>query len=144
MMDNLTKMVEGITQAIAERKAEVGKIEGLIAEIYGSNCVGREWWRDKDVEGKTSKLYINHSIDQSCPLHGVPDKGDRIRAYVGSDWGKIADVREAMDKTNTLQQLRSRLSRLKGALYGCESSMRRFFYNLGYAVRSDGRIESEW
>lgn len=145
-MDNerLIGMVSGIEDAIKTRQAEMTEMERELAALDGTTCIGREWWRDKDHPRKEAKLYINHSIDQACPLHGKPEPGGRLRVYVGSDFANIADVREAMDREVHRQELERRLRKIQSGLSNCGYSISRFYDYLGYDVGMDGQPRSRW
>lgn len=142
--ERLITMVSGIEQAIKARQSEVYNIELELMELDGNTCVGREWWRDKDHPTREAKMYVNHSIDQACPLHGEPEPGGRLRIYVGSEMANIADAREAMDQEVHRQELQRRLNRLKNGLRNCGWSLSRFYDQLGYDVDADGQAQSRW
>jgi len=145
-MDNgrLTRMVGGIGEAITRRQAEVAEIEQELAALEGITCVGREWWRDRDHPTKKAKMYVNHSIDQVCPLHGEPEPGGRLRVYVGSDPDAIVEAREAMAREVHRVALALRLRRVEGALGNCRWTLNRLYSDLGYNVGTDGVVVSRW
>ncbi len=43
-------------------------------------------------------FYANHSIDQSCPLHGTPRPGSRLRIYIGKKLPKVTAARRAITR----------------------------------------------
>jgi len=138
-IDRLARMASGCEPAL---RARFDALDGLQAELDaldGRTCTGREWWRDKNHATKTPKLYILHSIDQVCPLHGEPEAGGRLRCYVGSDSGKIAEARAAMAREQRRRDLERELSRLRGGLASCGRYLQSLYGILGYTVDGDGR-----
>jgi hypothetical protein len=138
-IDRLARMAGGCETAL---RARFDALDGLQAELdalEGTTCTGREWWRDRDHPTKTPKLYILHSIDQVCPLHGEPEAGGRLRCYVGSGPGKIDEARVAMEREQKRRELERELSRLRGGLASCGYHLRAFYDLLGYQVGEDGQ-----
>jgi len=138
-IDRLATMAGGCEAAL---RARFDALDGLQAELDaldGQTCTGREWWRDANHPTKTPKLYILHSIDQACPLHGEPSPGGRLRCYVGSDPAKIDEARAAMEREQKRRDLEHELSRLRGGLSSCGYHLQTFYGLLGYVVGADGQ-----
>ena len=138
-IDRLARMASGCETALRRRFDALDGLQAELDALDGTTCTGREWWRDRNHATKTPKLYILHSIDQACPLHGEPEPGKRLRCYVGSDAGKIAEARAAMDRERKRRDLERELSRLRGGLASCGHHLRSFYSLLGYTVSEDGR-----
>lgn len=89
------------------------KIDDLLFQVADLEqtemCTGRVYWRDQDTPGQTPKMCIAHSVNGSCPLHGEPKPGERLRVYVGTDPEKQDQVLEAIEHQNRKARLESRV-----------------------------------
>jgi len=138
-IDRLATMASGCEVALRQRFDALDGLQAELDALDGQTCTGREWWRDRDHPTKTPKLYILHSIDKACPLHGDPSPGGRLRCYVGSDPAKIAEARAAMAREQKRQDLEREVSRLRGGLASCGYHLRAFYDLLAYTVGEDGQ-----
>jgi hypothetical protein len=91
-VEQLARIAEQLPDAIRERASGLGELQERIAYLSANSCPGVEYWRDNAT---SPKLYINHGIDEACPIHGrPPSRGGRIRAYIGTDPEKQRQARE--------------------------------------------------
>lgn len=80
---------------------QLDELEAQLAGLQNISCTGKVSWRDSNNSGKAPKLYVIHGMNVSCPLHGMPDKGTRIRSYVGSNADKITAAKRAIQFNDT-------------------------------------------
>lgn len=126
--------------AIDNVMVEISKIEKELNAIDGNTCTGTEYWRDQDHATRSPKLYIIHSTDESCPMHGEPEPGKRIRTYIGADETAIAEVQEAMVLEQKRRKLEARLRKLKNGIVAANSSMGRALRYIGWKME-DGKLK---
>ena len=67
---------------------QVKRLE-LAALLMQPCCTGTAHWR-------ASTLYANHGIGQTCPMHGKPQPGKRLRVYVSKKPRKQKPVLDAI------------------------------------------------
>ncbi len=126
----MTSPYEELLDVAAECKdalrAQIGNLAKLevLLDGLGQTCTGWEWWRDRDVAGKMPKLYIMHSVSQSCPLCGKPKKGKRLRVYIGSNGRRIREAQEAIAREEERQRLETRARRIRAELAEAKRSLR--------------------
>lgn len=72
-------------------------------------CTGTVYWRR---DGGNPKLYVNHGIDQACPIHGEPAPGKRLRVYVGTDPARQQRAKEAIERAADVAALTAEAERL--------------------------------
>jgi len=142
----LAKLAAGCTDALQERLDAHQELTGKLAALDGATCTGNEWWRDKAHPTKTPKLYILHSVNAACPLHGEPSPGGRLRVYVGSDPAKIEAAREAIAREETRQEWERELAGIQRGLSSCAYYLRSFYGELGYTIGDvgDGGQPRRW
>ncbi|HUX31974.1 MAG TPA: hypothetical protein VMV78_15320, partial [Thiobacillus sp.] len=102
-LERVLRMAGGAADAIRRRVADLERLERDLAALDGHTCTGVEYLRRED--GKPDRLYMNHSIDQACPMHGKPSPGGRLRSYVGSDQARIEEARAALEREKTRHDL---------------------------------------
>ncbi len=119
---------------ISTRLHELDRITAEIAILDGTTCTGRIHWRDQNKPGKTPKMYILHSTDQSCPIHGTPAPGSRIRLYIGTDETKQEPARAAIRREQTRLDLEKHLTGIIHTLQRCGYHITQFYNSLGYTV----------
>lgn len=119
---------------------EVVEIKEKLTQIDGNTCTGKAYWRDEDHPTRAPKLYVNHGIDEACPMHGEPDPGKRIRTYVGADEHAIEEALAAMEREKERQRLTQRLERLQRGIIAAHSSMGHALRYVGWQIR-DGQLK---
>ena len=137
--DRLVNMAGGCVEVVRERFGDLSRLGAELEALDGATCNGREYWRDLDHVTRQAKLYILHSIDQACPLHGDPPPGERLRVYVGSDPGKVEEAREAIARDEYRRELQAELEQARRGLATCTYYLHSFYGRLGYTVGDDGR-----
>jgi len=104
-------------------------------DLLGTTCTGRVHWRDQDKPGKMPKMYILHSIGQSCPIHGTPlTFGDRLRTYIGVNVTKQNQARAAISREQTRRVLVQRQTDTQNALLRSGYHITQYYKTLGYTV----------
>ena len=134
----IVTMAAGCEKALQDSVEEIERLQGELAALDGNTCTGRKYWRDKNDDGKEAKLYILHSIDQACPVHGTPDDGKRLRVYVGTDGRRIREAKAAMEREDVRKRLAFELSQIEGGLRSCGYYLQQFYGQLGYRIVDDG------
>ena len=71
-----------------DRDLKIERLE-LTRLLMKPCCTGTAHWRQET-------LYANHGIGQTCPMHGDPGQGKRLRIYVSNKSRKQQPVLEAM------------------------------------------------
>ena len=104
-VDYLLLLLKHLIPAILTRTAPLITTQQQIDDIKNTVCTGREHWRDRNKPGKTAKLYVIHSTDYPCPLHGKPEPGQRLRVYIGNKPQKIADALAAIERLDDYTRL---------------------------------------
>ena len=133
-IEHLLRLAAGCEAAIRERYDDLTTLRAELDALDGRTCVGREWWRDSGHPTKVAKLYILHSIDQACPIHGKPEPGGRLRVYVGSDRGRVVEARAAMGRETRRRELAASARDVEQGLSSCGHYLRRLYRELGYAL----------
>jgi len=105
------------TERIADLHIQIGDLEAA------GTCTGTVHWRDRDRPNYQPKLYAIHGAGDSCPMHGAPRPGKRLRAYIGTDPEKQDCVLDAIERQkqkahleSQIRQIEVRLRRVKHAL----------------------------
>lgn len=122
--------------AIQETLGFVERLNQAIERLEGQACIGALYWRDKDAPGRMPKLYIIHGVDQTCPIHGAPKPGRRVRIYIGSDSQKQSTAFAALERETRRQRLADERARLNDALRNGCGTLRRLLADLGYDPES--------
>ncbi len=129
--------------AIQETLGFVERLNQAIGHLEGQACTGVLYWRDKDTPGRMPKLYIIHGVDQSCPIHGAPKPGRRVRIYIGSDPQKQSAAFAALERETRRQRLADERTRLNDALRNGCGTLRRLLADLGYDPENGRNMRSE-
>ena len=95
---NHKRLVQAAVTHLKNRISDLYALEPRIEDAFAAlqaaeakpRCSGRPHWRG-DI------LYANHSINASCPTHGVPGTGERLRVYIGKKEYKITRTLAAME-----------------------------------------------
>lgn len=137
MMDqNEIAALETLTQHVhfplAAALQKLDEANQAIANLAGNTCTGSIWWRDPNSD--KPRMYINHRKDQVCPLHGMPNRGKRIRTYIGSDPDKQAEAHATLDAETRLDALRQTKRQLDAALSQARYRLRDYYRALRYTV----------
>lgn len=107
-----------LPQALEKAHQECVMLSNTLLKLADNHCTGSEHWRDANTDHRQPKLYIIHPLNGSCPIHGSPEPGKRIRTYVGADPAKIEEAQQAIDRNRhynnafrELQELHRRIHR---------------------------------
>ena len=139
--DRLLNLAAACVEAIRRRLHDLTHLQEELEALRGNTCMGREYWRAKHHPTRMAKLYILHSIDQVCPIHGTPQLGTRLRVYIGSDPYKIAEAREYIRRLQKWWNLERQIEALQRSLSSCEDLLRSFYDALDYTVGNSGHPE---
>ena len=111
------RRIAGLAESYRRHVEELEQVEAEIEQVSGQGvCNGTPTWRDAGHSTRSPKLYIVHSINRSCPIHGQPDAGRRIRTYVGCDEERIAKALAAVERHERVETLRERARRIEARL----------------------------
>ena len=103
-----------LVAAIDAALAEVAMLEGRLECLAGRNCTGIELWRDADSD--SPKLYVTHSTNATCPIHGRPAPGKRLRTYIGTKPEQQKRAQAAMHAEALRRAYEQRLAEIESAL----------------------------
>lgn len=129
-------LIKSLPPVITERVGKMDHIQQGLDELDGRTCTGNVHWRDKDTPGKTAKLYILHRTDRSCPIHGRPSPGGRMRSYVGNKPDKISDALAAIERERERRDLQRELHTLQEIIGRASFRIKNIYWVLHYTVRS--------
>lgn len=133
-IDQIAELAAQLPDAIRERFAALETLEKEIEILERTSCTGVEYWRDRN---NAPKLYINHGVDQACPVHGLPDPGKRIRAYVGVDPDKQAAALAAIENCARLEQARKQQYQLTITLNTLDRRIKNLYDSIGYLINGN-------
>ena len=111
----MMEAVDRLTLAIATAQQELEGVSNEILSLEGTTCTGTIHWRPSG-DGSAAMMYANHKHDQTCPLHGAPKEGSRLRVYIGKKPQRQQDTEKAMELHAVLQTLQRRERHLSYAL----------------------------
>jgi len=131
-INRLLDMAAMCETAIQDCVNELTSLQAGLEELGGQTCTGREWWRDRGHLTRESKMYILHSVDAACPVHGKPEPGKRLRVYIGRDRERINEAREAIAREVQRQEMETRAQEIRHGLASCGYYLRQFYGQLGY------------
>lgn len=134
----LLMLADNLKQAIQTRLLDLVEFQEKLDLLQGHTCTGRPHWRDSIIENLTTKLYIIHSVDASCPLHGTPMPGKRVCTYIGSKPEKIETALAAIEREKERRDLEYRHSILLQDLHALGYHLRNCYNNLDYQVPKPG------
>jgi len=112
------------------RRAELNALTNQLHELAETHCTGAEHWRDANTNNRKPKLYIIHRTDATCPVHGEPEPGKRIRTYIGSNPDNIRDAQAAIERGRQYLSIRLQLKRKHQATQHANHALRRIFWAL--------------
>ena len=104
-------------QQIADLYIRIGDLEAA------GTCTGSVHWRDLDRPDRQPKLYAIHSVDNSCPMHGRPERGKRLRVYVGTDPEKQDHVLDGIERQKQKAHLESQIRQIEVRLRRVERAI---------------------
>lgn len=140
-------LAAALPEAIIARYTEYLATLADLAALDGITCTGAVHWRDNAKSTATAKLYINHSIDAACPVHGKPKPGSRLRSYIGTDPSKQRVAHEAIEREKERKGTAQRVKFMETALYQAAREIRSALSLLGYTSPEDEdtpRPNAEW
>jgi hypothetical protein len=132
-------LIHKLPDALTAHVAALSAIQQRLDELQGRTCTGRAHWRDKNASGKTAKLYILHSTDRVCPVHGKPLQGGRIRFYVGNKPDKISEALAAIERQTERTQLQQDLHRLESAVERVGWRIKELYHYLDHDLPEPGQ-----
>jgi len=100
----LMAAIDRLTLAVATAVQELDGIERELLALEDKTCNGTVYWRASS-DGSAPMMYANHKHDQTCPLHGTPAPGRRLRTYIGKKPYR-------QDKATTAMELHRQRTRL--------------------------------
>ena len=130
-IEQLIQLASGCKDVIRLRLNSLRRLQIELDALDGRTCTGREYWRDKDHPSKAAKLYINHLVDQTCPLHGSPAPGERLRIYIGANPGRITAALTAIERETKRREMAHRLHAIEQGLLSALYSLQRVYDALG-------------
>ena len=135
-LDQALTLAQHTHAALLERIQHLAEIEEQLTALAGRTCTGRVHWRDGN-NGHQPKMVILHSVDQACPIHGLPKRGGRIRHYVGTDPDKQEEAKHAIALEKERQRLATEHDALTRALRDAAWQLERFYRAFGYQIPDD-------
>jgi hypothetical protein len=133
-IDRLLDLAAMCETAIQDCANELTWLQAGLKDLDSQTCTGREWWRDRGHPTREEKLYILHSVGAACPVHGKPEPGGRLRVYVGNDFERIKEARQAIAREVQRQEMEARAQQIRHGLASCGYHFRAIFGLLGYKV----------
>lgn len=124
----LYELCSQVKAAIRHRYSGLQALNTKLANL-GDTCNGRITWRDKD---NTPKMIVLHTVEKSCPLHGQPGQGERIRFYVGTDPTKQARANQAIRNEEKRARLQREHNELANKLHAAGYTLCEFYRTLDY------------
>lgn len=95
-----------IANALRNLDQQTAALRVQIAELDEAGiCTGVVYWRREN--GKPDRMYANHGINETCPLHGRPKPDKRLRTYVGPNPERQARIQAAMKRRREKLDLES-------------------------------------
>lgn len=131
------RLANQLGTAFLNRIADLERWRQGLAALEPYSCTGKEYWRDRDHPTRSPKLYIIHGIDETCPVHGTPPPGGRLRVYIGSDPAKISEARQFTRNQQRRQELQQRIKKVEYGLAHAGYYLRQMYDALGYRVPED-------
>jgi len=135
--------IQTLLPSFHARQAEIHALSEQLEDLQHSHCTGTEHWRDAKHSKHTPKLYVIHKTDQSCPIHGKPEAGKRIRTYVGSNQIKIDAARAAIERGKTYHTAMLELKRKHQDVHSAKHSLHNIYWALKMNIPSIDPEEPE-
>jgi hypothetical protein len=147
-IEQLVEIAEALPDAILERERKLEGLRQRLDWLESWSCNGTEYWRDRNHPTREPKLYINHGVDQACPMHGTPEPGKRLRIYLGANERRIEDARGWLENEKERKALEYKFNRLRNAMNRLNTQIRRLFAEIGYKIDDEGwlppRPDPDW
>ena len=140
-------LARSLPDALNHREGEHFNLLLDLAALEGITCTGVPHWRDKGKPDATPKLYINHSIDQTCPIHGQPKQGKRLRVYIGTCPTNQRLAHEAIEREQERKTLEKQVRHMESLLTQARSDIKSALRALGYSIPRNGSTpepENTW
>lgn len=136
-IERLQKGLANVDIAVRSMANVLDDLADQLADLEGRTCTGNEHWQDQDHPTRAAKMRVLHGLDESCPMHGKPDEGKRLRTYVGSDPENIAAAQRAIEnhkkQEELVEQKRNAENRLRSAVIHLE----KLYDSLGWKLEPD-------
>lgn len=114
LAEDLRAAALDLVAAVDAALAEVAMLKRRLEHLAGRNCTGSELWRDTD--SSSPKLYVTHSTNATCPIHGTPAPGKRLRTYIGTKPREQKRAQAAMHAEELRRAYEQRLAEIDSAL----------------------------
>lgn len=132
-------LINKLPQALLHHVAPLNAVRQHLVDLEGRTCTGNPHWRDKNAAGKTAKLYILHRTDETCPIHGQPERGCRHRIYIGNKPDRIADALAAIERHTELYHLQRQHANLQGTIERLIYQIKSLYRVLGHYPPEPGQ-----
>lgn len=120
-----------LPQALDDARLQCEMCSNILLDLADDHCTGTEHWRDANADHRKPKLYIIHPLNATCPIHGDPKPGKRIRTYVGTDPAKIEAAQEAITRCRHYENAFRELQDLHRRIKHAHGNIRQAWYELG-------------
>lgn len=137
-LDYALLLIDRLRAPLLARTANLGQITQQLDTIKHRFCTGRTHWRDQNAPGKTPKLYVLHSTDETCPIHGTPSPGQRTRVYVGNKPDKIGKALDDIERTSEHTDLQRQLHRIEQIIWDATWHLQDIYRKLDYTPPAPG------
>ena len=135
----LEDAVNTINKLLADVKAQTYAIADSLRDTADELadlppiCTGHPYWRDN----KSSQLlYANHGVNRSCPIHGTPDPGKRLRSYIGANRDTQAAALADIDRAATLHDLQEQIRQHTLALQAAHRELHTILHAFKHPTRA--------
>ena len=127
-----------------ERTAALPRLRQEEKELAANHCNGTIYWRDSNT--LNPKMYVNHSINTPCPIHGTPNPNGRLRTYIGTDPDKQAAACANIARQDDYHRIQSQVQALTHTIARLSYDLRKMFKDLGYELgeRGDATPIKNW
>ncbi|MCP4539737.1 MAG: hypothetical protein GY832_21575 [Chloroflexi bacterium] len=128
--------IERIITTLTDLDRKLAYLRADVADLETAGiCTGSAAWRHDN--GTAPKMYANHGMRQSCPVHGEPPANGRLRSYVGLDPARQAQARATMDRCRKKAELEQQIGHVEIQV----SRIERAITNAYYAASNQQRWE---
>lgn len=139
-ISSIEKIAARLSYIVKTRHAQYLAERAHLATFDGNTCTGQVSWRDQDKPGLTPRMIVLHSVNQTCPIHGEPKKGGRLRTYIGTNLGKQQTAIEAIEREGERKECEKQVRAMerafsRGLARACEA-----IETLGY-IEKEGELK---